>query len=369
VSIEPQGLALVKAIAMAPHLASPPSASASTAAGSSSLIGNPGKAEVSFIDAFGFAGSIGRGGGGANAGSGSAVGARHHHHHHHHHHPSSEIVTIVDVAWSRTYEASYSLVAAAGSNGAIVVWSAAALLSLREPATPSGGGGGRGHQSPSSSRHSSIQVVNPEAVLSQHTRAVNKLAWHPKLPLLLSGSQDATVLLWERNRRPAAAGDGTAGIAGSTVAGQKQQPQQHGNDEPQHALNRWFGNPFGRAGGGPTAPASQDVGDGTRPGSGPHPRTSLWWWQMRNRFEPKSEAVRDIQWSPFYDDGTCIPRDAQQKVGFHAVLPACSEVGQDFAYLWLPQLLLSVTSVWAGYSGRHTHLIQSARASAASGEG
>ena len=41
----------------------------------------------------------------------------------------------------------------------------------------------------------------PEAVLVEHSRAVNRLAWHPtgrRPGLLLTASQDATVRLWER---------------------------------------------------------------------------------------------------------------------------------------------------------------------------
>ena len=66
-----------------------------------------------------------------------------------------------------------SLVAAAGSNGVVVVWSA------RRSFLADGGGSA-----------SSMANQQPEAILSQHSRAVNRLAWHPRRPgLLLSASQ------------------------------------------------------------------------------------------------------------------------------------------------------------------------------------
>lgn len=66
-----------------------------------------------------------------------------------------------------------SIVAAAGSNGVVVVWSA------RRSFLVDGGGSA-----------SSMANQQPEAILSQHSRAVNRLAWHPRRPgLLLSASQ------------------------------------------------------------------------------------------------------------------------------------------------------------------------------------
>lgn len=143
-----------------------------------------------------------------------------------------------------------SMIAAAGSNGVIVIWSAAALLEV-DKNTPN--------------NHPSASAQAPEAVLSQHLRTVNRLAWHPTKPgLLLSASQDGTVLLWERRKKDAA-----------LVT----------HDKPD---TRRFKGLFGLA--SLTAPVQQ--------------QRSLYRWYCRSTFAPKSEAVRDIRWSPFYEDGT-----------------------------------------------------------------
>ena len=64
-----------------------------------------------------------------------------------------------------------SIVAAAGSNGVVVVWSARRAFL-------------EGDES------SSMANQQPEAILSQHSRAVNRLAFHPRRPgLLLTASQ------------------------------------------------------------------------------------------------------------------------------------------------------------------------------------
>lgn len=65
-----------------------------------------------------------------------------------------------------------TIVAAAGSNGVVVVWSSETFF-------------------PEGSRGSAtLGNQQPDAYLSQHTRAVNSLAWHPRRPgLLLTASQ------------------------------------------------------------------------------------------------------------------------------------------------------------------------------------
>jgi WD40 repeat protein len=103
---------------------------------------------------------------------------------------SNNNVVISDIAWSMPQqdgldrddsqrggggdvlreELDDSLVAVAGSNGVVVVWNARqAFLESSSPMFAS---------------------QQPEAILNQHTRAVNRLDWHPTRPgLLLTASQ------------------------------------------------------------------------------------------------------------------------------------------------------------------------------------
>lgn len=100
-------------------------------------------------------------------------------------------VTITAVAWSppqvmkgkvssvdggEEHKVGYtdSLVAAAGSNGAIAVWNAK-----------------QSFFSEGSGESSTLANQQPESILTQeHTRAVNSLAWHPKRPgVILTASQ------------------------------------------------------------------------------------------------------------------------------------------------------------------------------------
>lgn len=68
-----------------------------------------------------------------------------------------------------------SIIAAAGSNGVVAVWSVRNAFLL---------------ESDGSTSSSMVSHQQPEAILSQHSRAVNRLAWHPRRPgLLLTASQ------------------------------------------------------------------------------------------------------------------------------------------------------------------------------------
>ena len=179
------------------------------------------------------------------------------------------VVVITHVAWSsgrtptdatagddRRRRLRSSTIAAAGSNGLIVLWPAAPLLDTA---------GGN---------------TKPVAILNQHVRPVNRLAWHPTNDhLLLSASQDWTVVLWER-RVPKKTTDTAA------------QPSSTRHAEP--ARKSLFG--------GLMPHSSQSSNSHTLPTKSSS--SPAYQWHSRTTFSPKSEGVRDIQWSPFYEDGT-----------------------------------------------------------------
>jgi len=175
-----------------------------------------------------------------------------------------------------------SLVAAAGSNGAVVVWRASSLLGLATAApigtTASGGDHGlfqqRQHRSTDTPTSTAVvgSAFQPEAVLIEHSRAVNRLAWHNRRPgLLLTASQDSTVKLWERRQEisiiSSSIPSSTTGVTG---------------------IHAWFGSLSS------SLPPS-NRGETTRSFS----------WHCTATFAPKSDSIRDIQWSPFDDNGKC----------------------------------------------------------------
>jgi len=135
------------------------------------------------------------------------------------------LVVLTALAWSQT-----NVLAAAGSNGVIVLWKEV----LEQ------------------------QSLTPLAVLSQHTRAVNQLAWNADGTCLLSASQDGTILVWEESNEEAP---------------RKQQQRQ----KKQKPFRFWAG---------PPSPL----------------KTTSKTYVCKATVDPKSEAVRDVQWSPFYQD-------------------------------------------------------------------
>ena len=203
-----------------------------------------------------------------------------------------------------------SLVAAAGSNGTVVVWNArTALLGLETDKGDSSHGKskegsfnakvdffqqrfrvGAGERadlhSSSSATALSAGIGQPEAVLAQHTRAVNRLAWHPtgmRPGILLTASQDGTVKLWDRRASQA-----------STSSMRQQQQQQ---TRPLRPHRSW-----GFFGPRQPVPFSSNV-----PGVYGRPSTGglsgggsavVRSWHCAATFRPQSDAVRDIKWSP-----------------------------------------------------------------------
>jgi WD40 repeat protein len=257
IRIQPEGLTVVKTLAIAHHFNSSGNSGVSTSSNSSNTI--------SVLHRDSFTSPFGRAKG--QAAQSPAV--------------SMFNVVITDLAWShlppdeqkavataneppeiRPLELSHQIqntfIAAAASNGVIVVWSADSLL---------------------------LENGVPEKILSQHVRAVNSLEWHPRKPgMLLSASQDGKVLLWERRKEEQAT---------ATTTDQ----QQHKGVQKSSSTNKTSSASSSSA----SSRFNRFFGGGAGPSEDTPPRQSFS-WHCRATFEPK-EAVRDIQWSPFYEDG------------------------------------------------------------------
>jgi WD repeat-containing protein 24 len=162
-----------------------------------------------------------------------------------------------------------SFVAVAASNGVVVIWNAKHLL-FTEPAKATSGV--RGGQSRAGNSFSNTQFhQQPEGVISQHVRApVNSLSWHPKRAgLLLTASQDSSVKLWERR------------LVGLREPDESKQPRR----------------PWYAVGGGKASERR-----GVRAEDNDQAQIRTYSWKFKAGFEPKAEAIRDIQWSPYLDE-------------------------------------------------------------------
>jgi WD40 repeat protein len=112
----------------------------------------------------------------------------------------------------------------------------------------------------------------------------------------LSASQDSTVRLWERRKV-----DQNTSVNSNEGQQQQQQEQQHQHHQRFHPLSlfsAFHGNTVSGGGAGGGGGGAGSVGAG---GGGGIKKTS-YSWHCRGIYEPKSEAVRDIQWSPFHED-------------------------------------------------------------------
>lgn len=159
-------------------------------------------------------------------------------------------VTITNVVWSPPQsgddEEHYdhwlsekdSFLAAAGSNGVFCIWNACHTF-LEGSASTMG--------------------YPPDAVGSHSSRAINRLAWHPrgKYPgHLLTASQDGSVKLWVRK------------LATPRTA----------NEMKHDARRSWFGQKH-------AIRSNQSYS-----------------WDCSKTFSPRCEAIREVRWSPFHDD-------------------------------------------------------------------
>jgi WD40 repeat protein len=183
-------------------------------------------------------------------------------------------------------------IAAGGSNGCILLWRASRLVAD----TKATGG-----------------TVPPDAVLRQHARAVNRIAWHPTdTSVFLSASQDGTVRMWEHKRQKS---------RGS---------QDRGN-----------GDHTDTASGGPPRLFHQLWGAGGSAGAADARSLT---WQPSTVFEPKSEAVRDVAWNPLEPDIFALVTAGGTLVAYHRRVKVRSLVkltahGREASCLdWHPRL-------------------------------
>ena len=179
-----------------------------------------------------------------------------------------------------------SLVAAAGSNGVVVVWSAKRLLfsdSGKAPSPTKAGGRFISKNLASSSSAAFLakkqRKQQPEGILNQHTRAVNGMAWHPtRSGLLLTASQDGTIKLWERRvlARPS-----------------NNLHEENSDKKPQS----WFSMV-----GGVVSGASRPGGRGS-PTTDEDDDAIKYTWGCKTTFTPgEQDAVRDIRWNKLVPD-------------------------------------------------------------------
>jgi WD40 repeat protein len=113
-----------------------------------------------------------------------------------------------------------SIVAAAGSNGVVVAWHHSALLGDATNSPSNSVQSGLFHGRRERSVSANVSIGQPEAAFLAHSRAVNRLAWHPtgnRPYLLLTASQDGTVKLWDRRASSAAVADDKTSNASLTV--------------------------------------------------------------------------------------------------------------------------------------------------------
>lgn len=200
-----------------------------------------------------------------------------------------------------------SMIAVAGSNGVIAIWNVATLLGLDDTEatkdnyhkithdTSHHNYKGNNNTVPYPPLRTTVQITStpslmaqqPSAILNHHVRQVNALAFHPmKHGLLLSASQDCTVIVWEQRKSTASTPTTTNPHANNNYKTNNHQQQQFG-------LKGLFG-----AFGGTQQPVSSSLSQQ----SFQHSYT----WHCRTTFTPKSEAIRDVQWSPIFTDGTVI---------------------------------------------------------------
>jgi WD domain, G-beta repeat len=222
-----------------------------------------------------------------------------------------------------------SFIATAGSNGSIIIWNVETLLESILPSSQTGSksastenqgsklhhGTGKAAGSSSTNQQQQQQqqqqhLVTPEAVLNHHNRDVSRLAWHPiKYGLLLSGSQDGTIRLWERKHFEQTSVTTTTLEQPISTKIQQHTTTTKVTNSTSTSSSGGGGGMFSSLFGGIRTTVSR-----THPPPVVEiiqttltvPKKSAYEWHSIATYEPKSEAVRDIRWSPYYNDGMYV---------------------------------------------------------------
>mmetsp|Transcript_62676 Transcript_62676/g.70081 ORF Transcript_62676/g.70081 Transcript_62676/m.70081 type:complete len:1140 (+) Transcript_62676:51-3470(+) len=186
-----------------------------------------------------------------------------------------------------------SFVAAAGSNGVVVVWRTKRLLFSNYGETKSKSARFTIASSSSSSSPAHLakqqRTQQPEGILDNHTRAVNGLAWHPLISgLLLTASQDATIKLWERR----------AVAKHSRPDGQKDKGVQEKEQQQQQQQRSWFSTMVGGVVGSGYKNASR-----LDPTANDDVEENKYSWRCKATYSVgEQDAVRDISWNKLLPD-------------------------------------------------------------------
>ena len=176
---------------------------------------------------------------------------------------------------------SHSLIAASASNGVVVVWQAQQLIQTDTSGNTEQDSNGWKRSNTNAS------IGQPEAILNDHSRAVNKLAWHPtRFGILLTASQDSTVKLWDRS-----------------AAHEKDVRKLRQSD----GLN--FRSLFGLSSQSTTQQA--EVSSNLDAPA----------WRCTITITPKSDAIRDIKWSQLNDNIFALVTDSGYLIIYNIRVP------------------------------------------------
>jgi WD repeat-containing protein 24 len=167
---------------------------------------------------------------------------------------------------------------------------------------------------------------------------------------ILSASQDSTVRLWERRKV-----DQNAKVDSSEAQLQQQQKQQ---EQHQHHQQRFLSLSLFSAFHGSSAAERAGSTGTVNVGSGGGITKTSYSWHCRAMYEPKSEAVRDVQWSPFHEDVFAIVTAGGSLVVYNihvrvrALVKIAAHSGDATTLSWHPSPRMSFVVATGGATDR-----------------